>query len=70
MMKKQTCRKIKVFQINNIGEYKDQFLQFEWNNGIGIHFKTGKNGVAKETNRSLLEKVQCLLSNTQLDKSF
>jgi len=27
-MEKQTGRKIKVLQINYLGEYKDQFLQF------------------------------------------
>ena len=69
MMEKQTGIKIRVLQINNSGEYKDQFLQF-WNNGIGIHFKTGKHRVAKEMNRFLLENVQYLLSNTQLDKLF
>jgi len=57
-MQKQTDRKIRVFQIDNVGEYKDQFLQFGQNNEIGIHFKAGKHGVGKETNRSFLEKVQ------------
>jgi len=47
----------------NVGEYKDWFLQFEQNNGIDIHFKTGKYGVAKEMNRSLLEKIWYVLSN-------
>jgi len=43
MMDKQTGKKIKMLQIN-VGQYKDQFLQFRQNNGIGIHFKTGKHG--------------------------
>jgi len=33
-------------------------------------FTNGKDGVAKEVNRALLEKVQYLLSNASLDKSF
>jgi len=69
-MQKQTDRKMRVLQIDNVGEYKDQFLQFGQNNEIGIHFKAGKHGMGKETNRSFLEKVQYLLSNAQLDKSF
>ena len=62
-MEKQTDRKIRVLQIDNVGEYKNQFLQFGQNNGISIHFKIGKHGMAKEMNRFLLEKVRCLLSN-------
>ena len=37
---------------------------------IDIHFKIGKHEVAKEINRTQVEKIQCLLSNAQLDKSF
>ena len=63
----ETSRKISVIQIDNIREYKDQFLRFGKSNRIG---KIGKHGMAKELNRYLLEKVQYLLSNAQLDKSF
>jgi len=69
-MEKQNGKKIKMFQIDNIGEYKDQFLQFGLNNGIDIYFTIGRHGVAKEMNRSLLEKVRYLLSNASLDKTF
>ena len=48
----------------------NQFLRFDQNTGIGTHFTKGINGLARETNCSLLEKVQCLLSNAGLDKSF
>ena len=43
MMEKQTGRKNKVLQINNVGKYKDQFLQLGQNNEINIHFKIGKH---------------------------
>ena len=59
-----------MLQIDNIGEYEDKFLRFGWNTGIGIHFTIEKHEMTKEMNRSLLEKVRCLLSNAQLDKSF
>jgi len=62
MMGKQTSRKIKVLQIN-VEKYKDQFLQFGQNNEIGIHFKIGEHGLAKEMNCSSLEKIRYLLSN-------
>ena len=70
MMGKQTGRKINVLQFDHVGEYKDRFLQFVQNNGIEIHFTAGKHAVAKVMTHSLLEKAQCLLSNTKLDKLF
>ena len=69
-MEKQTSRKIKELQIDNVKKYKNQFLQFGQNNRIGTHFTNGIYGLAKEINRSLLEKARCLLSNVRLDKSF
>ena len=53
----QTGRKIKVLWYDHVKEYKDFFLQFGQNNGIVTHFANGKDGVAKEMNRALLEKV-------------
>jgi len=70
MMEKQTSRKIKELQIDNVEKYKNQFLRFDQNTGIGIHFTNGIHGVAKKMNCSLLEKVRCLLSNASLDKSW
>ena len=70
MMKKHTGRKIKVLQIDSVGEYKDQFLRFYQNTGVDIHFTNGIHGVAKKMNHSLLENVWCLLSNTSLDKTL
>ena len=62
-MEKQTSRNNKMLQFDHVGEYKDQFLQFGQNSGIGIHFTVGKHEGAKEVNRSLLEKVRicCLM---------
>ena len=63
-------RKIKVLRYDHVGEYKDFFLQFGQNNGIKTHFTYEKDGVAREVNYALLEKVQYLLSNALLDKLF
>ena len=41
-----------------------------YNTGISTHFTEGIHKLAKEVNRSLLEKIQWLLSNERLDKSF
>ena len=59
-MEKQTGRKIKELQIDNIERDMNQFLRFGQNTGIGTHFTKGINGLAKKENRSLLEKVWCL----------
>ena len=63
-MKKQTDKKSKVLQFDDVGEYKrDQFLQFGQNNDIDMHFTIQKQiKVAKEMNRALLEMACCLLS--------
>ena len=70
MIEKQTGKRIKELQISNVERYKNQFLQFGQNTGIGTHFTDGIHELAKEINRSLLEKVRWLLSNARLDKSF
>ena len=61
MMEKQTGRKIKQLQIDNVKRYKNQFLKFGQNTGIGTYFTDGLHGLAKEINRSLLEKAQCFI---------
>ena len=69
-MEKQTGKKIKELQIGNVERDMNQFLRFGQNTGIATHFTTGIHELAKEVNRSLLEKVRWLLSNARLDKSF
>ena len=64
-MEKQTGRKTKELQIGNVEKYKNQFLRLGQNTGIDTHFIDGIHGLAKEINRSLLEKVRCLLSNAR-----
>ena len=63
MMKKQTGRKIKELQIDNVEKYKNQCLQFDQNTSIGTHFTNEIHELAKKINRSLLEKVHvyCLM---------
>ena len=59
-----------MLRYDHVQEYKDSFLQFGQNNGIVTYFINGKDGVAKEMNHALLEKVWYLLFNASLDKSF
>ncbi|GKD22942.1 retrovirus-related pol polyprotein from transposon TNT 1-94 [Tanacetum coccineum] len=74
-METQTCRKIKHLRTDNGGEYKnDLFTKFCEDEGIVRHFTIRhtpqQNGVAERMNRTLLEKVRCMLSNDGLGKEF
>ena len=75
MVEIQTERKIKVLRSDNGTEYRnDQFSIFCKKEGISRHFTVRdtpqQNGVAERMNRTLLEKVRCMLSNAGLGKQF
>ena len=68
-------RKIKVLHLDNGGEYtSDPFPQLCRDEGIERHFTVREtfqeNGVAERMNKTLLEKICCVLSNTGILKSF
>jgi len=74
-MEKNTGMKIKVLRSDNVGDYtNDLFLQLCRDEGIGRHFTVRKtpqqNRVAERMNKTLLEKVRCMLSNAGVLKSF
>ena len=74
-LERSTGRKIKVLRSDNGGEYKSNpFLQLCRDEGIERHFTVREtlqqNGVVERMNRTLLEKVRCMLSNTGLSKNF
>jgi len=74
-MEKNTGRKIKVLHSDNRGEYTSNlFLQLCRDEDIERHFTVRetpqKKWVAKRMNRTLLEKVRCMLSNAGISKSF
>ena len=75
MIETQSGRKIKRLRTDNGGEYKnDLFQKICEENGIIRHFTVKntpqQNGVAERMNRTLLEKVRCMLSNAGLGKEF
>ena len=75
MVENQTGRKIKVLRSDNGTEYRnDQISYFCKKEGISRHFTVRdtpqQNGVAERMNRTLLEKVRCMLSNAGLGKQF
>ena len=75
MVENQTGRKIKVLRSDNGTKYRnDQFSYFYKKEGISRHFivrdTPQQNGVAERMNRTLLEKVRCMLSNACLGKQL
>ena len=75
MIEVQMGRKIRVLRSDNGGEYKsDPFLEVCKKEGITRYFTIRKtphqNGIAERMNRTILEKVKCMLSNADLTKKF
>ncbi|KAH9688249.1 Integrase catalytic domain-containing protein [Citrus sinensis] len=75
LVETQSGRKIKVLRSDNGGKYtSDPFLQICQNEGIKRHFTVRytaqQNGMAERVNRTLLEKVRCMLSNVGVNKKF
>jgi len=73
-IEKSMRRKIKVLWSDR-GEYKnDPFLKLCHDKGIERHSTIRKtpqqNGVAERMNRTLLEKIRCMLFNAILSKNF
>ncbi|KAG6389166.1 hypothetical protein SASPL_150625 [Salvia splendens] len=71
----QMGRKIKVLRSDNGGEYKsDHFQDVCQECGIVRNFTVRntpqQNGVSEHMNRTLVEKVRCMLSNAGLDRKF
>ena len=75
MIETQTGRRIKKLRSDNGGEYtSDPFFEVCQNAGIVRHFTVPgtpqQNGVAERMNRTLVEKVRCMLSQSGLSKAF
>ncbi|PWA94422.1 Retrovirus-related Pol polyprotein from transposon TNT 1-94 [Artemisia annua] len=64
MMETQTCRKIKHLRTDNGEERRHCQTHFT------VRHTPQQNGVAERMNRTLLEKVRCMLSNAGLGKEF
>ena len=71
----QTGRRVKTLRSDNGGEYtSDPFFEVCQDDVIKRHFTVRKtpqqNGVAERMNRTLVEKVRCMLSHSGLSKMF
>ncbi|KAG8480959.1 hypothetical protein CXB51_025647 [Gossypium anomalum] len=75
MIEKQTGKQIKYLRTDNGLEFcSDEFNKLCKSEGIVRHLTVRhtpqQNGVAERMNRTIMEKVRCMLSNANLPKSF
>ena len=74
LIERQSGEKLKCIRTDNRGEYSGRFDEYGRQHGIR-HQKTPPktpqlNGLAERMNRALVERVICLLSQSQLPRSF
>ncbi|CAL1406718.1 unnamed protein product [Linum trigynum] len=74
LVERETRKKLKCIRTDNGGEYRGPFATFCKEHGIRQQFTPPKtpqlNGLAERMNRTLLERVRCLLSHSKLPQSF
>jgi transposase InsO family protein len=75
LVENQTKKKIKVFRIDNGGEfYRNEFKEFCKKYGIARQKTTPytpqQNGVAERMNRTLMEKSRSMLNGAELGQEF
>ncbi|GAA0170796.1 hypothetical protein LIER_24980 [Lithospermum erythrorhizon] len=74
MLERETGKSLKCVRTDNRGEYIGQFDQYCKSKGIRHEQSVPKtpqhNGVAERMNRTIIEKVRCMLSHANLSKAF
>ena len=75
MIEKQSGKEVKYLRTDNGLEFcSEEFNAYCRKNGITRHRTVAhtpqQNGVAERMNRTILEKVRCMLSNSKMPKSF
>jgi len=73
-VERETGRKLKVVRADNGGEYRGPFESYCKSQGIKLEKTVPKtpqlNGVAERMNKTIEERIQCMLSHAKLSKSF
>ena len=73
-VERKTRKSLKCIRIDNGGEYRGPFEKYCSDHGIQwekIESDTPQyNGVAERINRTICEKIRCMLSHARLSKSF
>ena len=73
-IERQTDKQLKSVKVDNYGEYRGLFEQYCRNHDIKLKktvFKTPQqNSVAERMNRTIYDRIRCMLSHAKLLKSF
>ncbi|GMH09540.1 hypothetical protein Nepgr_011381 [Nepenthes gracilis] len=70
LVERETGKKLKAVRSDNGGEYIEPFDTYCWSHGIRNQKTLQLNDVAEHINRTLMERVKCLLSDAKLPRSF
>ena len=73
-VERETGKQLKCVRADNGGEYRGPFEEYCRSHGIRLEKSVPKtpqeNGVAERMNRTITERIRCMLSNAKLPKSF
>ncbi|KAI4299912.1 hypothetical protein L6164_033332 [Bauhinia variegata] len=73
-VERETSRKLKCVRADNGGEYRGPFERYCKDHGIKLEKTVPKtpqqNGVAERMNRTITERIRCMLSHAKLPKAF
>jgi hypothetical protein len=73
-VERETGRQLKCVRADNGGEYRGPFEEYCRSHGIRLEKTVSKtpqhNGVAERMNRTICERIRCMLSHAKLPKSF
>jgi len=73
-IERETGKQLKCVRANNGGEYRGPFEEYCRSHGIRLEKTVPKtpqhNGVAERMNRTIYERIRCMLSHAKLPKSF
>ena len=74
ILERETRRKLKAVRADNGGAYRGPFENYCKLHGIQLEKTVPKtpqqNGVAKRMNKTIEERIMCMLSHSKLPKSF
>jgi hypothetical protein len=73
-VERETGRQLKCVRADNGGEYRGPFEEYCKSNGIRLEKTVSKtpqhNGIAERMNRTICERIMCMLSHAKLPKHF
>lgn len=73
-VERETGRQLKCVRANNVGEYRGSFEEYCRSHSIRLVKTVPKtpqhNGVAERVNRTICERIRCMLSHAKFPKSF